>query len=64
MNKGDIKYPNEWLLRFELYQNNHHLKHDWVKDLKDYLINYNKDNYFKAYLLIIKIPSIIKNGIK
>ena len=42
--KLDKKYPNEWLLRFELYQNNHHLNNDWVKDLKNYLINYNKDN--------------------
>ena len=40
----DKKHPNEWLLRFELYQNNHHLNNDWVKDLKNYLINYNKDN--------------------
>ena len=43
-NKLDKKHPNEWLLRYELYQNNHHLNNDWVKDLKNYLINYNKDN--------------------
>ena len=43
-NKLDKKHPNEWLLRFELYQNNHHLNQDWVEDLKNYLINYNKDN--------------------
>ena len=42
--KLDADFPNEWLLRFELYQNNHHLNYDWVENLKSYLINYNKDN--------------------
>ncbi|OUX37508.1 MAG: hypothetical protein CBE33_03155 [Candidatus Pelagibacter sp. TMED273] len=42
--KLDVDFPNEWLLRFELYQNNHHLNYDWVENLKNYLINYNKDN--------------------
>ena len=40
----DLNFPNEWLLRFELYRNNHHLKNSWVEDLRTYLKNYNKDN--------------------
>ena len=40
----DLNFPNEWLLRFELYRNNHHLKNSWVEDLRIYLKNYNKDN--------------------
>ena len=40
----DLNFPNEWLLRFELYRNNHHLKNSWVEDLRIYLKNYSKDN--------------------
>ena len=54
--KLDKKHPNEWLLRFELYQNNHHLNNDWVKDLKNYLINYNKDN--------LDLNNAIKRGLE
>ena len=33
-------YPDEWLLRFNIYKKSHHLNLDWVTNLKYFLINF------------------------
>jgi len=37
-------FPNEWLLRYELYKNSHQFNEDWVDDLYNYLYNYQEKN--------------------
>jgi len=37
-------YPNEWLLKFEIYKNNHHLKEDWVINLNKDLTNHKEND--------------------
>ena len=36
----DEYYPNEWLLRFNIYKNNYHLDYNWVKKLRSFLTNF------------------------
>lgn len=40
----DKSYPNEWLLRYEIYKNNHQIKEGWVKELNKYLNSYQETN--------------------
>jgi phenylalanine-4-hydroxylase len=48
-------YPNEWLLRFEIYKNSHHLKEDWVINLNQDLTSYKENN--------IDLNNAIKRGL-
>ena len=38
----DSSYPNEWLLRFEIFKKHFQSKEDWVLSIKNFLINFNK----------------------
>ena len=40
----DEKFPDEWLLRYELYKNSHNINASWVNDLYNYLNSYQKNN--------------------
>ena len=40
----DKYYPNEWLLRFNIYKENFHLNENWTKKLKSFLSNFQKDS--------------------
>jgi len=48
-------YPNEWLLRFEIYKNSHYLKEDWVINLNKDLTSYKENN--------IDLNNAIKRGL-
>ena len=52
----DISYPNEWLLRYEIYKNSHQIEEKWVKDLSQYLNNYQESD--------IDLNNAIKRGLK
>ena len=52
----DASYPNEWLLRYEIYKNSHQIEEKWVKDLSQYLNNYQESD--------IDLNSAIKRGLK
>ena len=51
----DDSYPNEWLLRYEIYKNSHQIEEKWVKDLSDYLNNYQESD--------IDLNNAIKRGL-
>ena len=38
----DSSYPNEWLLRFEIFKKHFQSKEDWILSIKNFLINFNK----------------------
>ena len=38
----DRHYPNEWLLRFNIYKKNYHLDENWIKKLRSFLSNFQK----------------------
>jgi len=38
----DQYYPNEWLLRFNIYKDNYDLDENWIKKLRDFLSNFQK----------------------
>ena len=38
----DEHYPDEWLLRFNIYKNNFDLDENWIKKLRDFLSNFQK----------------------
>ena len=48
-------FPDEWLLRYELYKNSHQFNEDWVDDLYSYLYNYQEKN--------IDLNNAIKRGL-
>ena len=48
-------FPDEWLLRYELYKNSHQLNEDWVDDLYSYLYNYQEKN--------VDLNNAIKRGL-
>ena len=35
-------YPDEWLLRFNIYKRVYHLKESWVSNLRRFLIGFKK----------------------
>ena len=51
----DASYPNEWLLRYEIYKNSHQIEEKWVKDLSNYLNNYQESD--------IDLNNAIKRGL-
>ena len=51
----NASYPNEWLLRYEIYKNSHKIEEKWVKDLSDYLNNYQESD--------IDLNNAIKRGL-
>ena len=51
----DASYPNEWLLRYEIYKNSHQIEQKWVKDLSKYLNSYQESN--------IDLNNAIKRGL-
>ena len=40
----DEYYPNEWLLRFNIYKKNYHRDDNWVKKLRSFLSNFQIDS--------------------
>ena len=56
----DSCYPDEWLLRFEIYKKSFQIQEDWVCNLKIFLINFQNgtdlNNAIKRGLDIIKNP--------
>ena len=52
----DASYPNEWLLRYEIYKNSHQIEEKWVKDLSKYLNSYQESD--------IDLNNAIKRGLK
>ena len=38
----DEHYPNEWLLRFNIYKRNYCLDENWIKKLRSFLSNFQK----------------------
>jgi phenylalanine-4-hydroxylase len=51
----DVSYRDEWLLRFEIYKNNHQIKEEWVLNLNKYLNSYKESN--------IDLNNAIKRGL-
>jgi len=52
----DVSYPNEWLLRYEIYKNSHQIEEKWVKDLSKYLNSYQESD--------VDLNNAIKRGLK
>ena len=52
----DVSYPNEWLLRYEIYKNSHQIEEKWVKDLSKYLNSYQESD--------ADLNNAIKRGLK
>jgi len=38
----DLSYPNEWLLRFEIYKKSYHKEESWICNLKKFLIHFQE----------------------
>jgi len=54
----DKHYPNEWLLRFNIYKENFNLDENWIKKLRKFLSNFQKgsdlNNAINRGLLLIE----------
>ena len=54
----DRHYPNEWLLRFNIYKENYNLDENWIKKLRSFLSNFQKgsdlNNAINRGLLLIE----------
>ena len=54
----DMEYPDEWLLRFKIYQKYYYKEDNWSNQLNNYLTNYQKGSDMNQ--AIIRAMKLIK----